>query len=123
MSVLLPLSRMPSTMTSGPWSRPVALIECAPRSTIDGAVPGRPLAPTTVAPGTLSAIDASALDGFTDEILLGVERRDGERRLLLLRRAGHAGDDDFLKAVDVALQLEVVGLRACAEDHFLRCAR
>ena len=54
------------------------------------------------------------------EILLGVERGDGERRLLLFRRAGHAGDDDFLQAIDVALELEVERLRAGAERDLLR---
>ena len=63
----------------------------------------------------MPAIDASALAGLTCRSCSAFKRRDGERRLLLLRRAGHAGDDDFLQAIDVALEGEVERLRASAE--------
>jgi hypothetical protein len=65
MSWVPPLRITPSTITSGPCERPLALSDLGPRSTIDGAVPGRPLGITIWAPGTLPWSDASALDDGT----------------------------------------------------------
>src|SRR3712207_37786 len=43
----------PSTMYSGSWPRPVALIDVGPRRITDGVEPGRPLTELIVAPATL----------------------------------------------------------------------
>ncbi len=57
----LPLMMMPSTMYSGSWPRPDALIDVGPRSSTAGCEPGRPLADTILAPGTFPC---SAVSGF-----------------------------------------------------------
>ena len=56
-----PLMITPSTMYSGSWPRPEALIDVGPRSNTDGCAPGRPLADTMFAPGTFPW---SCVNGF-----------------------------------------------------------
>ena len=47
-----PFMITPSTMYIGSCPRPAALIDVGPRSSTEGAVPGRPLNPVITAPGT-----------------------------------------------------------------------
>src|SRR5258708_3902372 len=61
----LPLMMTPSTMYSGSWPRPEALIEVGPRSNTAGCEPGRPLADTMFAPGTLPWSWVSGFDAGT----------------------------------------------------------
>ena len=57
-----PVRMTPSTMYSGSWERPAALIDVGPRRRTSGAAPGRPLDWLTFTPGTRPA---SWLSGFT----------------------------------------------------------
>src|ERR1019366_9248338 len=52
----------PSTMNIGDCDRPVASIDCGPRSTIEGTAPGRPEVDTMFAPVTLPCSSASGLE-------------------------------------------------------------
>ncbi len=60
-----PLMITPSTMYSGSWPRPDALIDVGPRSSTAGCEPGRPLADTMFAPGTFPCSCVSGFDAAT----------------------------------------------------------